>query len=106
MPKYLLEANYVGDGVKGLLKEGGTNRRAAVDKAIKSLGGTLEGFYYAFGKHDAYVIADVPDNATAAAIAMAVAATGIVSIKTTVLLTPEEIDAAVKKTPSYRGPGQ
>ena len=106
MPKYLLQANYVGEGVKGLLKEGGTSRRAATEKAVKSLGGALEAFYYAFGETDAYVIAEVPDNASMAAIALTVSASGAVTVKTTVLLTPEEIDEAVKKTPSYRPPGQ
>lgn len=106
MPKYLLQANYVGEGIKGLLKEGGTSRRAAAEKAIKSLGGTLEAYYYAFGETDAYVIADVPDNASMAAIALTVSASGAVTLKTTVLLTPEEVDEAAKKTPSYRPPGQ
>lgn len=62
MPKYLVQANYVGEGLKGLLKEGGTSRRAAAKKAIKSLGGTMGAFYYTFGETDAYVIADLPHN--------------------------------------------
>jgi uncharacterized protein with GYD domain len=106
MPKYLLQANYVGDGVQGLLKEGGTSRRAAAEKAVASLGGTLEAFYYAFGETDAYVIADVPDNASMAAINLMITASGLVDVKTVVLLTPEEVDDAVKKSPSYRPPGQ
>ncbi len=106
MAKYLLQANYVGEGVKGLLKEGGMSRRAAAEKAIKSLGGTLEAFYYAFGETDAYVIVEVPDNASIAALALTISASGNVTVKTTVLLTPQEIDEAVKKTPSYRAPGQ
>src|SRR5205085_4812086 len=52
MPKYLFEANYVGDGIKGLINEGGTSRRAAAEKALKSLGGKLDAFYYAFGDRD------------------------------------------------------
>jgi uncharacterized protein with GYD domain len=106
MPKYLLQANYVGEGIKGLLKEGGTSRRAAAEKAFKSLGGTIESFYYAFGDPDVYVIADVPDNVSMAALALTVSASGAVTAKTTVLMTPEEVDQAVKKTPSYRPPGQ
>jgi uncharacterized protein with GYD domain len=106
MAKYLLQANYVGDGIKGLLKEGGTKRRAAAEKALQSLGGRLEGFYYAFGDTDAYVIADVPDNATITAIALTINATGLVSVRTTVLMTAEEVDAAVKKAPTYRAPGK
>jgi uncharacterized protein with GYD domain len=106
MPKYLFQANYVGEGVKGLLKEGGSSRRAAVEKAAQSLGGKLEAFYYAFGDTDAYVIVDLPDNATASALALTVNSSGATVVKTTVLMTPEEVDAAVKKSPSYRAPGQ
>ena len=106
MPKYLLKANYVGDGLKGLIKEGGVARRAAAEKAIASVGGKMEAFYYAFGDTDAYVIADVPDQASMAAIAMAINASGVVKGQTTVLMTAEEVDGAVKKNPSYRGPGQ
>jgi len=92
--------------VKGLIKDGGTGRRAAVDKSIKSMGGTLEAMYYAFGDTDVFVITDLPDNASAAALALTVAASGAVTLKTIVLMTPEEVDAATKKTPSYRPPGQ
>jgi uncharacterized protein with GYD domain len=106
MPKYLVQANYVGEGVKGLLKEGGSSRRAVVEKLIKSGGGKLETFYYAFGETDLYVIADMPDNASMAAVALMVAASGVINLKTTVLMTPEELDNAAKKTPIYRPPGQ
>jgi uncharacterized protein with GYD domain len=106
MAKYLLQANYVGEGVKGLLKEGGSSRRAAVEKAVQSVGGKLEGFYYAFGDVDAYVIVDLPDNTAAAALALTVNASGAAVVKSTVLMTPEEVDNAVKKTPSYRPPGK
>lgn len=106
MAKYLLQANYVGEGVKGLLKEGGTSRRAAAEAAVRSVGGTVEAFYFAFGPTDAYVIVDVPDNMSMAALALAISASGVVKVTTTVLLTPEELDAAAQKTPSYRPPGQ
>jgi uncharacterized protein with GYD domain len=106
MPKYLAQCNYVGEGIKGLLKEGGSSRRAIVEKLVKSLGGTVEAFYYAFGETDLYVIADVPDNVSMTAIALTVNATGTVTVKTTVLITPEEVDEAAKKSPSYRPPGQ
>jgi uncharacterized protein with GYD domain len=105
MPKFLLEASYTTEGVKGLLKEGGTSRRDAVKKAYKSMGAKLEAFYFGFGEVDVYAIADVPDNATMAAIALNVSASGAVRVKTTALLTPEEVDKAAKKAPSYRPPG-
>jgi len=106
MPKYLVQANYVGDGIKGLLKEGGTGRRAAVDKLLGSVGGKVEAFYYAFGSTDVFIIADLPDNISAAALSLTVNATGAASSRVTVLLTPEEVDAATKKSPSYRAPGR
>jgi uncharacterized protein with GYD domain len=106
MPKYLVQANYVGEGIKGLLKDGGTGRRAAVEKLFSSVGGKIEAFYYAFGDTDLFIIADVPDNVSAAALSLTVNAVGAATARVTVLLTPEEIDAAAKKTPSYRPPGQ
>jgi uncharacterized protein with GYD domain len=106
MPKYLVQANYVGEGIKGLLRDGGTGRRAAVEKLFGSVGGKVEAFYYAFGDTDLFVIADVPDNVSAAALSLTVNAAGAATAKVTVLLTPEEIDAAAKKTPNYRPPGQ
>ncbi len=106
MPKYLVQANYAGDGVKGLLKEGGTGRRAAVEKLLGSVGGKLESIYFAFGATDAFIIADLPDNVTAAALSLTVNASGAASSRITVLLTPEEVDAATKMSPSYRAPGR
>ena len=106
MAKYLIQGNYVGEGVKGLLSEGGSSRREAVSKFIESVGGKLEAFYYAFGKTDVYVIADLPDHASATASSLAANATGTVKVKITVLMTPEEVDAAAKKAPDYRPPGQ
>ena len=106
MPKYLLQASYVGDGIKGLLKEGGSSRKAAADKAIRSVGGTMEAFYFAFGESDAYVVAEVPDQVSMSALALTINASGAVKTKTTVLLSAEEVDMAVKKSPSYRAPGQ
>jgi uncharacterized protein with GYD domain len=106
MPKYLVQANYVGAGLKGLLKEGGSSRRAAVEKLFGSVGGKVEALYYAFGDTDLFVIAEVPDNVSAAALSLTVNATGVATSKIAVLLTPEEIDAAAKKAVSYRAPGQ
>jgi uncharacterized protein with GYD domain len=105
MPKYLIEANYVGEGIKGLLKEGGTKRRTAVEELFKSMGGTVEAFYFAFGDNDVFIIGDLPDNASAAALVLRVNATGAAKCKTTVLITPQEVDEAVKKSGAYRPPG-
>jgi uncharacterized protein with GYD domain len=105
MARYLIAASYTAEGAKGLLKDGGTKRRQAAEQAIKSAGGKLEAFYFAFGEHDAYVIVDAPDHATAAGASVAINASGAVHTKTVVLLTPEEIDQATKKSVNYRAPG-
>ena len=105
MPKYLVKASYTQEGTKGLLGDGGTKRRAAVEQMMSQIGGKVEAFYYAFGEADAVLIIDAPDNASAAALSMAVNASGAVSLKTIPLLTPEELDQAAKKKVSYRAPG-
>jgi uncharacterized protein with GYD domain len=105
MPKYLIESHYTAEGAKGVAKEGGSARRAATLKAIESLGGKLESFYFAFGGVDVYIIVDLPDNVSAAAAALTASKTGAVATKTIVLLTPEEMDKAAKKTVAYRAPG-
>jgi uncharacterized protein with GYD domain len=106
MPKFLLEASYTAEGTKGLAKEGGSSRRKVVTEMVKGMNGTIEAFYYAFGTPDVYVIADVPDTVTAAALSLAVNQSGAVTLKTHVLLTPEEMDQAAKKSVSYRPPGK
>jgi uncharacterized protein with GYD domain len=106
MAKYLVQASYSTEGIKGLLKEGGSGRVTAVEQLAQSLGGSLEAFYFAFGNSDAYVVVDLPDNASAAAVAAAVGASGALSnYETVVLLTPAEMDEAVKKATNYRPPG-
>jgi uncharacterized protein with GYD domain len=106
MPKYLIHANYVGEGINGLMKEGGSSRRDAVKKLLESMGGNLESFYYAFGDTDAYLVVDLPNNVTASAVLLTVNSSGVVACKTTVLISPEEVDEATKMTPNYRAPGQ
>jgi uncharacterized protein with GYD domain len=106
MPKYLIMASYTAEGAKGLIKDGGTKRRQAAEAALKSVGGRLDAFYFAFGEHDAVVIVDAPDNASVAAASMAINASGAVQTKTIVLLTSEEIDEATKKQATYQAPGR
>lgn len=105
MAKYLLTGHYTAEGAKGLLAEGGSGRRAATEEIISSLGGTVESYYFGFGADDFYLIVDLPGHAAAVAGALTGAASGAIHISTTVLLTPEEIDEAVKLSPSYRAPG-
>jgi uncharacterized protein with GYD domain len=106
MTKYLFEANYVGEGIKGLMREGGTKRRDALVEALNSVGGSLESFYYAFGDTDVLGVFDVPVQSDAAALSLMINSTGNVDVRLKPLMTPEDIDEAVKKTPSYRAPGQ
>lgn len=104
MAKYLYKTSYTVEGLKGLLKQGGSKRKEAAEKAIQSLGGKLEAFYFAFGKNDCYLIVDLPDAASAAALSMVVAASGMAKGTMTVLITPQEMDAATKKSVSYAPP--
>ena len=105
MPKFLIKASYTTEGARGLMKEGGSARRAAVEKLVQSLGGSIEAFYYAYGDADAYIITEVPDASIALSLSLAVNASGAVSLGLTPLITPEEMDAAAKRTVAYRAPG-
>ncbi|MGP8161390.1 MAG: GYD domain-containing protein [Candidatus Dormibacteria bacterium] len=106
MSKYLIEASYTADGVKGVLKEGGSARRAAVEQLIKAAGGTLESYYFVFGDDDVIAVVDLPDNATMAAVSLAITAAGGATAAVRVLLSPEEVDTAANKTVEYRAPGR
>ena len=105
MAKYLWEVSYSPEGMKGLMKEGGTSRVNMIEKLVQGMGGTLHDFYFAFGDNDAYLIADLPDKTDVTAIAMTVGASGAASVKTVVLLTPEEVDQATQRAVDYRPPG-
>ncbi len=105
MAKYLVRANYLGDGVKGLLSEGGSSRRDAARASVESVGGSLDAMYYAFGDTDVFAIGDFPDEASATAWSLMVNASGSLTAVLTPLMTPEDIDAAVAKSPTYRPPG-
>lgn len=105
MPKYLVQASYSPEGVRGLLKDGGARRREVVDTALRSIGGSLESFYFAFGSDDVVVVFDAPDNTSAVAFSLAVNAAGATAARTSVLLTPEEMDEATRRTVDYSPPG-
>jgi uncharacterized protein with GYD domain len=105
MPKFLWQVSYTPQGAQGLQKDGGSARRAAVQRLTEQAGGKLESFYFALGESDAFVIADLPDVTTAAAVSLAVSAAGAARLRTIPLLSVEELDAAAKKTIDYRPPG-
>jgi uncharacterized protein with GYD domain len=106
VPKYLIQASYTADGLKGLAKDTATGRKAAVTAAVKAAKGKVEAFYFAFGSDDAVIIVDAPDNVTAAAISLSAGASGLVHLRTTPLLTAGEVDQALALPTKYRGPGQ
>lgn len=105
MPKYLFIANYTPEGLQGVLDEGGTGRSTAVSKLAESVGGSVESFHFAFGGDDAFVVCDLPDDEAAAAVGITVSASGKATVRTITLLTPEQVDAATKRSPAYRPPG-
>ena len=106
MPKYLFTGTFTQDGARGLLEEGGSGRRTAVEKLFASLGGTLESYHFAFGSDDFFIIGDLPDSAAAASAALITSGSGAVHTRTVVLLTPEELDAVTRLAPTYRAPGR
>lgn len=106
MPKYLVTGGYTSEGVKGVAAKGGSDRRAAVESLAASVGGSVECFYFAFGSDDIVTIIDVPDNESVMAMALTVGGSGMVDLRTTVLLTAEEVDRAAARSVAYRSPGQ
>jgi uncharacterized protein with GYD domain len=106
MPKYMIQASYTPEGLKGLHKDKATGRRTAVMNALEPLRGKLESMHFAFGHDDAVIILDLPDNVSASALSLAVSASGLVRTRTTPLLTVEEVDEALKKNVQYKAPGR
>ncbi len=105
MSKYLFHANYSAAGNRGVIGEGGSSRQSAVQAMVESLGGSVESFYYVLGGDEAFVVCDLPSDKAATALAMTVGATGAAELRTTALLTPSDVDAAVGLAPAYRPPG-
>jgi uncharacterized protein with GYD domain len=106
MPKYLIHATYSAEGFKGVVKDKASGRKAALEKALASVGAKLDAFYYSFGDYDVVLIVDAPDNATVMSVGLSACSTGLARTSTTPLLTVEEADQAIKKGVKYRGPGQ
>jgi uncharacterized protein with GYD domain len=106
MPKYLLQASYTTEGIQGLVGDSASGRRADVQAAVQAVGGRVEAFYYAFGADDVIIILDLPDNVTAAAVGLTTSGSGGVRVRTTPLLTVEEVDKALEVKMRYRAPGE
>ena len=105
LPKYLFQASYTVQGEEGVRSKGGSDRRKAVADTVESVGGKLECLYFEFGEHDAFAIVDLPDEEAAAAVSLIENAAGGATVKTTVLLTPEQVDEAADRAVTYRPPG-
>jgi uncharacterized protein with GYD domain len=107
MPLYLTRFSYTPETWARLIANP-EDRREAARSYIESVGGTLHGFWYAFGTHDGYNLFEAPDNVSMAAVAAAIGGGGALStIETTVLLTVEETLDALRKAQEvqYRAPG-
>jgi uncharacterized protein with GYD domain len=104
MPKYLVQGSYTDQGLNGLLKEGGSKRRSMVEQLATQMGGKLEAFYFAFGGDDFVIILDLPSNLDMAATSIVAQASGTVKSRVTVLMTPEDVDQAVRKKVDFRPP--
>lgn len=105
MAKYLVQGSYTTEGVQGLMKVGGSSRSAHFEQITKTLGGTVEAFYYAFGTDDVVSIVELPGDVEVAALSLGIAAGGAFRPRVTVLVTPDRVDEAVKKDIGYRAPG-
>ena len=106
MPKYMIQARYTTEGFQGLVKDSASGRRADVQSAVQAVGGKVEAFYFAFGSEDVIIILDLPNNVAAAAVGLASAGSGTVHVRTTPLLTVEEVDKALEVKTQYRAPGK
>jgi uncharacterized protein with GYD domain len=106
MPKYLIQASYTAEGLKGVQKDKASGRKAVASKAVESVGGKLESFYCALGANEVVIIVDLPDNVSAAALSVTASAGGLIHSKTTALLTVEEVDKALAKSVSFKAPGR
>ena len=107
MPLYLTKFSYTPETWARLIANP-EDRRKAAQLYIESVGGKLHGFWYAFGTHDGYSLWETPDNASMAAVALAITAGGALSsFETTVLLTVDETLDALGKAQQvgYRAPG-
>ncbi len=106
MSKFLLRASYLAEGVTELLRDGGTDRRSTIEGLVRSVGGTVEAFYYGLGDGDVYAIAEFPDNATAIAVSASVDAAGAVDVAAVPVVTPEEIGEAKEMAVGVRPPDE
>jgi uncharacterized protein with GYD domain len=105
VPKYLVQAKYTTEGIQGIIRDSASGRRADVQAAVQALGGKLESFYYSFGDDDVVSIVDLPNSIKAAALALSTSASGAVRVRTTPLLSVEEVDQALEIEIHYRAPG-
>ena len=107
MAMYLTRFSYTPE-TWARLTQNPEDRREAARAYIESVGGTLHGFWYAFGEYDGYNLWEAPDNVSIAAVVLAIGGGGALSkIETIPLLTVEETLEALGRAQSigYRKPG-
>ena len=106
MPKYLIQATYTAEGLRGLAKDKASGRKAAVQAAMKAVKGKIDSMYFSFGADDVFLVVDAPDNIAVAALSFTAGASGLlVNIRVTPLLTVDEVDRALALPSNYRAPG-
>jgi len=105
MPKYMLHGSYTAAGAAGVLKDGGSGRLNAIEALAASVGGSIESAYWATGTDDFFITGDLPDSKAAAALSLAVAASGAASFSTAELFTAADVDEIVSRRAAYRAPG-
>ena len=106
MPLYLSRFRYTPETWARLISKP-EDRRKAAQTYIESVGGKLQGFWYAFGTHDGYTLWEAPDNVSMAAVALAIGGGGALSsIETTVLMSVDDTMDALRKAGEvqYRPP--
>lgn len=105
MPKFMIQASYTAEGLRGVMRDKASGRKAAVENLASQIGGKVEAVYFVLGEDDVIVLLDCPDNATAAALSATVSASGLVRAKTIPLLTVEEMDQGLSRKIQYKAPG-
>ena len=105
MTKFMFHGSYTAAGAAGVLTEGGSGRERAVKELAESVGGSLESIYWAMGKDDFYIVANMPDAHAAAALSLAVGASGSATVTTAQLFDAAAVDEIISQRAKYRAPG-
>ena len=97
MGLYLYIGSYSAEGRKGLIAEGGSSREAATRALVESVGGKIERYAFAIGPFDFVIVAEMPDDSAALIPPLIANSTGTVSVTTTKLVSPADMDGVARK---------